>query len=451
MAVYFTTQLVDTYKNNRLSAEFFRPEYRFIPKDEKSWAKIGSCLKKCQYGISILMNEIGKGYPIFRMNELENCFATKAVKYANINEKEFHQFKVNENDILFNRTNSIDFVGRTGIVKENTNSVFASYLIRAIPDINIIRPEFIAIYLNTKFGIGQIRRRAMPSINQANVSAAELRQILIPLFPLAIQDAVSDLVNKSFKLKQHSQSLYTQAQELLEGELGLDKLQFDKPLSYEARLSDVVGKLRGDAEFHNPMLKEYYGYLSRKHDLVKITEYAKVIKFGNPTYSGKGIPIITQKHLQDITPAGYGNDLLADDAWVHKYPSAILKINDLLFYSVGAYLGKTNIWLNKDKAVHASFITMLRCPVEFDSGYLMVLLNSKYGLLQSKVFQSGTSQQYIYPKDIRKFLVPKVAKQLRVELYNLITNSQKVKIESQILLEQAKRRVEELIEEAVKK
>jgi len=77
-----------------------------------------------------------------------------------------------------------------------------------------------------------------------------------------------------------------------------------------------------------------------------------------------------------------------------------------------------------------------------------MVLNSNYGILQSKCFQSGTSQQYIYPKDIRKFLIPKIDDKLREKLNQLVAQSYENGIEAKILLNQAKSRVERLIEEA---
>jgi len=79
-----------------------------------------------------------------------------------------------------------------------------------------------------------------------------------------------------------------------------------------------------------------------------------------------------------------------------------------------------------------------------------VLLNSRYGILQSKCFQSGTSQQYIYPKDIRKFLVPIVDDKLKKKLHLLVVESFEKGLEAKSLLEQAKTRVEQLIKEAVR-
>jgi len=181
MAVITTVMSSDVISENRFSAEYYNPKYVFNKNPLSEWKRIGKILKRCQYGISIAMNEKGEGYPIFRMNEISDCFATKAEKFADISYKEFLKFRLTENDILFNRTNSFEFVGRTGIVKDQTNSVFASYLIRVVPDTNEILPEYLTIYLNTDFGIGQIKRRAMPSINQTNVSASELKRILVPI------------------------------------------------------------------------------------------------------------------------------------------------------------------------------------------------------------------------------------------------------------------------------
>jgi hypothetical protein len=177
-------------------------KYAFEPTSKYKWSRIGNLLKKCQYGISISMNETQKGYPIFRMNEIEDCFLTVAAKYAPISKAEFSAFKLSYNDILFNRTNSFDFVGRTGILKQETDSVFASYLIRIVPNEEYILPEFLTIYLNTQFGIGQVKRRAMHSINQANVSASELKRVFIPLIDIHLQQEIADIVNEAFKLKK---------------------------------------------------------------------------------------------------------------------------------------------------------------------------------------------------------------------------------------------------------
>lgn len=450
MAVVNRIQLSEAVANNRFSAEFFDPRYVFKPTNPTDWVPIGRVLKKCEYGLSISMNSDGRGFPIFRMNEIDNCFALRPIKYANIPRWLFNIYALKENDILFNRTNSFEFVGRTGIVKNQTDCTFASYLIRLVPDQDKLLPEFLTIYLNTIFGIGQIKRRAMRSINQANVSGSEVRKILIPLFDFKIQQDIAGLVNTAFLYRTKSDAKYAEAQQLLESELGLDKLSFQKTVGYTALLSELEQSRRSDADFFNPELRYLYQELRARLDLKAMTQFAKILKFSNPHYGTNGLPIVTQKHLRSLTPAGYQGDLIATNSWVRSNTEAILKINDLLYYSVGAYLGKTNLWLAEDEAVPASFITILRCHEKTDAGFLQVLLNSRYGILQSKSFQSGTSQQYIYPKDIRNFLIPDISKSSKEEILNLVVESYKNLKESRRLLEEAKTRVEQLIEEAVK-
>lgn len=449
--VYTEVNCSEAIMQNRFSAEFFDPKYSFIPNSKYEWRKIGRSLKKCQYGISIAMNEDGKGYPIFRMNELENCFATKAVKYANISDKEFQQFEINENDILFNRTNSINFVGRTGIVKEKTNSVFASYLVRLVPDINFIRPEYLAIYLNTKFGIGQIRRRAMPSINQANVSAAELKQILIPLFPLPIQDEIAEVVNESFYLLQLSKSHYAKAQELLERELGLDKLVFDKPLSYEAELSEVVGNNRADAEYFHakyvPLLNliSFYGA-----GCLPLSKLATEI-----------IPNINlQKETGDYDYIEIGDIAISDGSYtknrinVKNLPAnAKIKLSggEIIISQVRPTRGAISIIsdeLDYPTLCSGAFYT---CRIN-DISYREIIwlyIRSIRGIFEK--FCGGTSYPTIDSHYVSKLMIPIFERSFAEKIKNLIIDSKKAKTESQLLLEQAKLRVEELIEQGVKK
>jgi type I restriction enzyme M protein len=71
------------------------------------YEKIGNCLHNSQYGISVSMNEEGNGYPIYRMNEIHNMMCDVAVdKYAKMSDVDFEMFKLNNGDVLFNRTNS---------------------------------------------------------------------------------------------------------------------------------------------------------------------------------------------------------------------------------------------------------------------------------------------------------------------------------------------------------
>jgi type I restriction enzyme S subunit len=100
----------------------------------ESWevVELGKCLLKTQYGISAKGKEKGN-VPILRMtNQKDGYISCENLQYINISEKELNKFKVNMDDVIFNRTNSFELVGRTAIFKISDDYVFASYLIRLV-------------------------------------------------------------------------------------------------------------------------------------------------------------------------------------------------------------------------------------------------------------------------------------------------------------------------------
>lgn len=311
-------------------------------------------------------------------------------------------------------------------------------------------PGYIAAYLISKIGQQLADRERTEQMNPY-LPVNKLGNLLIPRIEISAQQSVDDLIKQRFECLAASERAYAKAQNLLDSELGLDKLSFKKPVGYTAQFSELEKSRRSDSEFFNPELRYFWNNLSHHFELTPIPTVASVLKFSNPTYGTSGMPIVTQKHLRVICPDGYGNELRTTDSWQGANSNAVLQHNDLLFYSVGAYLGKTNIWLNTDGAVPASFITLLRCQNKINAGFLQVLLNSRYGFLQSNCFQSGTSQQYIYPKDIRNFLIPVVGEKLKERIHLLVVESFEKGLEAKNLLKQAKTRVEQLIEEAVRR
>ena len=299
MPVLSTVGLAETVRENRLSAEYFDPRYSFLPTAKYKWEKIGQVIRECQYGISVAMNETGIGYPIFRMNEIVDCIATEPRKFADISAADFQAFRLNHDDVLFNRTNSWEWVGRTGIVKNPFNAVFASYLIRAVVDERQVLPEFLTTYLSSDFGIGQIRRRAMPSINQANVSAYELKRIPIPLVDKALQKEVARLLNDSYSERSHARELHIAADALLEREMGIAAMELPRRNFTTTMLSSLVKDRRSDAEHFQPQCEKVLSHLSQKGGTVRLAELLYFNRRGvQPLYFDSGPLVINSKHVR---------------------------------------------------------------------------------------------------------------------------------------------------------
>ena len=112
-----------------------------------------------QYGISAPATEAKVGYPILRMNNLQNDgWELSNLKYIELTENEVETYRLQNGDILFNRTNSKELVGKCEVFKEKGDWVFASYLVRVRIDESIALPHFVSIFLNTPSGRVQIDR-----------------------------------------------------------------------------------------------------------------------------------------------------------------------------------------------------------------------------------------------------------------------------------------------------
>lgn len=449
MAASNQVRVSEAVMNNRFSAEFFDPRYVFRPQSGYDWRPIGRLLTKCEYGLSIAMNSTGRGFPIYRMNEIEDCFLKRPAKCANIPKSLFEAYRLRENDVLFNRTNSFEFVGRTGLVKDQTDCTFASYLIRLVPDESVLLPEFLAIYLNTPFGIGQVKRRAMRSINQANVSGSEIKKVLIPVFDISVQNEIAVSVNAAFQRLESSRAYYLSAEKMIRTELGLDLLKIHKPIGYTTRLSQVESSRRLDSEHFYPAFHDLIHRLPKQVSLVKLGTYLSFCQRGKqPYYAKSGLRVVNSKHVQPNRVVFKGNRYALPNSGTDLQ----IRTGDLLINGTGrGTLGRAAAYLESDRALPDNHVTILRTS-KLDPVYLAFFLNSVMGQLQVEMHQRGTSGQLeLYPMDIRKMLVWDAPDEIQREIRRLHDDGRAAEISAKQSLMLAKSRVAALVEEAVQK
>jgi type I restriction enzyme S subunit len=451
MAVVNHVQLSDAVAHNRFSAEFFDPRYVFTPAPGVEWVPIGRVLKKCEYGLSISMNSDGRGFPIFRMNEIDGCFALRPEKYANIPRSLFDAYALKENDVLFNRTNSFEFVGRTGLVKDQTDCTFASYLIRLVPDTGRLLPEFLTIYLNTRFGIGQIKRRAMRSINQANVSGSEVRKILIPLPKQAVQQEIANLVNAAFSKQRESLAKYDEAKQLLESELELDKLTFEKPVGYTTRLSKVTSSSRIDAGYFQIPFRQIDEHLdqyttAQLHTLVDIT---KGIEVGSAAYQASGHPFLRVSNIKETGIEIGPSDKYISSALYSRLQDYRPQVGELLLTKDGSPGVAMSVDQDCDGIISSGIVRLKPKNSNVPNEYLALAINSSACRMQIERECSGALILHWKPASIRKLRIPILAEPIMRQIANLVIEAKSARRESVRLIEEAKARVEQLIEESV--
>jgi type I restriction enzyme, S subunit len=165
----------------------------------KGWeiCKMKQIVKDTQYGTAEKSNEDGNGLPVLRMNNITYSgeIILDSLKWCAISSKDEEKFTVKRGDLLFNRTNSPELVGKTAIWKSEKKFAFAGYLVRVRFDEAKVTPEYVSAYLNSNYGKKYILEKAKPSINMSNFSASEFLKIPIPLPNIEVQHRFVELVN----------------------------------------------------------------------------------------------------------------------------------------------------------------------------------------------------------------------------------------------------------------
>lgn len=160
--------------------------------------KIGSVITETAYGTSVSSNTDTQGIPVLRMNNITSSgkLNLNDVKHVELDDAELRRHKLEAGDILFNRTNSRELVGKTGLWRGEMPAVAASYLIRVKVDRAQAYPEFVWAWLNTGFIKSQLFETARRAIGMANINATELRALPILLPPTPLQKKFVDCLEQ---------------------------------------------------------------------------------------------------------------------------------------------------------------------------------------------------------------------------------------------------------------
>ena len=187
---------LETKSTKKTVAPIAKDEIPFeIPTGWK-WVRLGEICEGFMYGTSAKSLPSGK-CPVLRMGNIQNGkIDWEKLVYTN-NDEEIEKYLLKQYDLLFNRTNSREMVGKTAIFESTQKTIYAGYLVRFRP-INS-NPYFVNIVLNSKTHREWCNEVKTDALGQSNINAEKLKNFITPLPPLAEQKEIVARVEKHLK------------------------------------------------------------------------------------------------------------------------------------------------------------------------------------------------------------------------------------------------------------
>lgn len=174
--------------DNLIKARFVEM-FGIYPANQMGWetGKIRDTVADVRYGSSRPAVDGGK-YPYLRMNNITygGELDLSDVKRIDVPEDELDKCTVRRGDVLFNRTNSKELVGKTCVYDRDEMMVLAGFVIRVRVNDRVL-PEFLSAFLNTDFSKKTLSEMCKAAIGQANINAQEMQNIGLYLPPLELQ------------------------------------------------------------------------------------------------------------------------------------------------------------------------------------------------------------------------------------------------------------------------
>ncbi len=461
---YSVVSLSELGQEMRFDADYWHPSFlrNEATITSKEHIKTKIIAPNPQYGISVAMNEEGNGYPILKMDNIIDILAEdNNAKSADIPQKVFRQFQLKKFDVLFNRVNSDDYVGRTGIYLLEGEHTFASYLVRIDSGVSHVNC-YLSAYLNCIYGKTALQRVKRRSVNQANINAKELSNLHIPFPSHHLQIEIQNLIVDAQKEKDLSEHYYKQAEHLLLNAIGLSdwkpKTRNFNLCNVGFEVEDSISEVLLSSVVNNDRLDSDY-WDCKYLDLEDLLNKHINIDIGNSQYFDLITGIYSNKYTTDdgkfyIRSVDITNRLLIDGKSILKTPNNFsekfeVQEGDILTSRVGS-IGTVG-YVTEEFIGSIISDNTLRIRIKPNVTNLLPLYCAFYlsivGLNFMKRLSRGSVQQRLNQTTLKSINIPVIDASIQINIDKLLKASFASVSISKKNLENAKRAVEIFIEQ----
>lgn len=406
-------------------------------------------LLEVQYGISERATSDPVGVPMLRMINLQDdTWDLTDLKYWDASAEKVAPYRLNHGDILFNRTNSKELVGKCHVFNLSGAYVFASYLIRVRTRAETLLPDYVTAFLALPTGRLLIAAVSRQIAGMTNINAEEIRELLVPRPDLSTQRRIIAAwrmaLDERDRVEKQALQLLAGIDNLLLSELGV--MLPPAPLPgitsriFQCRFSEISGD-RFDPNAHQPHRQIIETAFSRGR--FPVTPLRALVRFRKDIVD-KLAPGVSYVGLENVD--GSTGEHVASTNKESVGTALEFSAGQILFPKLRPYLNKTHL---------AGFAGV--CSTEFHvlesrelmPAYLVECLRSKPIVALTSMLMTGNTLPRLQTQDIRGLPVPladaKTQQRLVAKIATVRAEAKRLRAAAAAQLAVAKQKIEAMI------
>ncbi len=446
MAEFSSLTLKQVEEERRFDADFYRPEYfAMINKlKNKGAVELLTVAPSIKRKFKPVENESFNYIEISQIDLATGEFDVSRIIGEEAPDRA--QFVVKTDDILISTVRPIR--NAITIIKgEDSNLVCSSGFSVIHPNSD---PFYLFIYFKTNF-VRLLLDRYTTATEYPAINSDDIFKIPIYLGTKDFRNKISALVSDAFDKIDMGKSLYNKAEELLEKELGIYKIQIDTDLFYTKDSGLVNRQRRFDAEYFQPAYEKIIKSVGKKFELVQLNalirrDMEKGIEVGGENYTEIGKKFI---RVSNISPIGFiekDQKYVSEESFKELKSIYSPKIGDFLItkdatLGIG-YVVKEDV----DGIISSGILNIDIDETKINREYVALCINSVFGRLQAERDGGGSIISHWRPDDVGKILIPIISSELQKKISTLVKESHSSRKEGLNLLNKAKSEIEKAVE-----
>ena len=389
------------------------PHYPYMLPNGWEWCNLEDIVCELKYGTSEKSLSVGK-IAVLRMGNITNV---GTIDYSNLvyssNNEDIKLYSLEKDDLLFNRTNSSEWVGKTAIYKKEQPAIYAGYLIRIRPI--LIFSDYLNTVMNSSYYRNWCYNVKTDAVNQSNINAQKLSQLMIPIPPLKEQERIVvevakwiSLINTIKNSKEDLQTTIKQAKSkilnlAIHGKLVPQDPNDEPAIELLKRINpDFTPCDNGHYTFDVPS-----GWITTNlGSIFNVVSAKRILK---SDWKHSGVPFYRAREIAKLSIYGLvDNELYISEEHYNslkeKFP--VPKASDIMISAVGT-IGKCYIVKESDKFYYKDASVLCLCnDYQINAKYIYHIMRSEYMLKQMYDNSKGTTVDTITIEKAKQYILP---------------------------------------------